>query len=239
VGWVNMPHSDAQAVARRLPSDLVAIMKSREYSTETADASDQSAFVNSEFVKTAQLIVAGGLVRAVLGAEPPKDVDVFGPSVELLTKAAEELAKARRVPVIHSERCLTVPRSRGMLPVQFITGFARATPQETLAAFDFTVCQGALWFLNDVPVGLLGPRFYRDLAARRLVFIGSEVPGGSLLRAQRYIARGYRCSVHTFAKLLTSLYKSAGFEAVETDEEREREMLRVLVEVDPGSIPNE
>lgn len=99
--------------------------------------------------------------------------------------------------------------------VQIIRGWRFKEPHEALAAFDFTICQSAIWYQHDSAkwCGQCAPRFYADLAARRLHYLGPN--GGaavhrSLFRALKYIRRGYHISEPTLAELAGDALEAAG-----------------------------
>lgn len=108
-----------------------------------------------------------------------------------------------------------------------------------LTHFDFTISKCVISY--QVPKGWVGvcdPDLYADLAARRLCYTGSDSPGGSLLRAMKYIGRGYSMPLPHLARL-TADVANATLEADPTTGDYPvdpREVLRKLVEVDPSSV---
>lgn len=179
-------------------------------------------------MKEVRSIIGGGFVRAVIAGEKPSDIDVFGPTAEIAKAMAKEFAKATGAPEPHeSENSLTVG---GRPPVQFIHRWTYEDAERLLDSFDFTVGAAAIWWNGQAWASLADQRFYRDLAARRMVFRDprDNTAGGSLLRLQKFAARGYRASAYQVARVALSLAASAG-----ADRDTQAGLIRLIREVDP------
>lgn len=183
---------DVHAVVSRLPKDLRTIAEKRGSS----------------------IFIGGGFVRAVIAGETPSDIDIFGPSEEVMEETARDLKVARveaneRAEIGKTRNALTVmcpPR----LPVQFIKRWLYDKPEDLLPQFDFTVAMAAVWYDKDIKEwkSLAHPRFYPDLANHRLTYsipVRHEDAGGSLLRVLKFLGRGYRISPESFGKVIARL----------------------------------
>lgn len=149
-----------------------------------------------------RLYVAGGFVRAIVAGEQPADIGIFGHDIDLLRVAAKRLVEDRPGSRIHESKNAITVLSPDRMPVQFILRWTFETAAELVASFDFSVCQAAVWRSgrqsNDAWFSEIGDRFYVDLAARRLHYTAPariEEAGGSLLRAIKYVKRGYTIQV--------------------------------------------
>ncbi|WP_190305720.1 hypothetical protein [Roseicitreum antarcticum] len=192
------------------------------------------------------LFLGGGFVRAVVAGEQPSDVDLFGPSKELLTKIAEELQASRGgkqfCRLHHTRNAITVI-SIGRITVQFITRWEFADAKALVSSFDFSVCQAVIFRDGGTKKSpwssVTGPRFYIDLAARRIHYthpVREEEAGGSLMRALKYQRRGYVMQIESLAGVVSRLVAKLDPSKVDTKDEGAvtRIMLGLLQEVDPS-----
>ena len=176
---------DMRRLVGSLPKDLVAMLRTR------------------------QVYLAGGFVRAKIAGEPVNDIDLFAADATAAERQATALAAAREVVVHRTKNAFTVicpPR----LPVQFIHRWAFTDPAALISSFDFTVAQACLWFDQGKSAwsSIAAPRFYRDLAAKRLVYtspVRNEDAGGSILRVQKFLKRGYDISPEQLGMVLARL----------------------------------
>lgn len=160
-----------------------------------------------------RLFLAGGFIRAVLAGEEPSDIDLLGPQGEDIKTLAERLERDRlkegeKVRIISTRNAYTVlapPR----LPVQFIHRWQYTDPAVLLDEFDFTIARAVIWWEGVGDLGtwksLCDPRYYADLAGRRLVYMApqrAEDAGGSLLRVVKFLRRGYRISPENLARVI-------------------------------------
>ncbi len=150
-----------------------------------------------------RLMVAGGFLCSNVAKEEVQDIDLFGPTKEILHDAAERLAAKWGVKVVETRNAITVA-AKGRKPVQFITRWLFTCPEEVIKSFDFTVAQAMAWPETTKGEGdpfnwrsLCSDRFYSDLAAKRLTYTGparNEDAGGSMLRVTKFLRRGYTIS---------------------------------------------
>jgi hypothetical protein len=104
------------------------------------------------------------------------------------------------------------------------------TAEKIIAHFDFTICAAAVWWddLNRIWKSQVHQDFYADLDRQRLVYTGSEEPGGSLLRAFKYSRRGYHIFADSIAEIVEGL-----LEQRYRDNSGPVDILTLLREVDP------
>ena len=169
---MHMKHTDLNFVCSRIPKDLRNLMM-KDYP---------------------MLMIGGGFIRATIAGEKPSDIDIFGPNKEVLKAAAMALALKRGARLHESDNAFTIlapPR----IPAQFIYRWVFDHPAALIGTFDFTICQAAL-YIKECPLensestvrkwdSVISEDFYRDLAARRLVYahpLRNEDAGGSLMR---------------------------------------------------------
>lgn len=174
------------------------------------------------------LFLAGGFIRATIAGEKVSDIDLFGPTESFCVQQANALAVKRKARVHKTNNAITVlapPR----VPVQYITRWTFSGPAELVSSFDFTICQAAIW-ADKVEVkaegvnpgykfrSLICDNFYPDLAARRLVYTQPkriEETGGSLMRAFKFVKKGYNIQAPSIAGLVARTISGVDMRAVE------------------------
>ncbi|MCW4115632.1 hypothetical protein NPA31_011725 [Aurantimonas sp. MSK8Z-1] len=192
-----------------------------------------------------KLFLGGGFIRATIAGEVPSDIDLFGHDAEFLSSVASILADRRRggddrVKTHKSKNAITL-LTRDRLPIQFITRWTFENARELVASFDFTVCQAAIWRGGRQPNSPwrsdTGDAFYVDLAGRRLVYtapVRIEEAGGSLLRAIKYVKRGYSIQVSSLGAVVARLTSSLHPECMNWNEAEIAHVFGGLLrEVDP------
>jgi len=214
---LQLTDNDLRFVASRLPKDIRELLKANP-----------------------SLFVAGGFIRAVIAGEEPADIDIFGPSKEILDATAKVLAEKRQGSrLVRTDNAITVIQV-GRLPVQFITRWVFDSLNTCCASFDFTVCQAAIR-QSSTWESARHDDFYSDLAARRLVYtapVRNEDAGGSLLRVIKYVRKGYTVQVQSLGAVVSRLVQ--GIRQSEdgremTEEWRAQVLTGLLREVDPLS----
>ena len=198
-----------------------------------------------ELIKLRSLFLAGGFIRAVIAGEKASDIDLFGASLESLKLEAMQFAIARQGRMHETDNALTVLTPGHRLPVQFITKWLYATGEQEklLAEFDFTIAQSVIWWSKDGWHSAISEAFYRDLAARRLVYTfpqRAEAAGGSLLRARQFLLRGYNIQAESLAGVISRLVSGVNEGAMGAliaelgiEKARAQVMSGLLREVDP------
>lgn len=209
--------SDLAFAVRRLPTDIRSLLTDYE----------------------GLLFVGGGFIRAVIAGEKPSDIDIFGPSKQVLEDAAKKLAERRGENTrLHTTRNAITVISMGRITIQFITRWTFSDPRECARSFDFTICQAVIWRGPNGYASWCPETFYTDLAARRLVYTmpsRDEEAGGSLMRVLKFTRRGYNVQVESLGRVVARLAKSVRWDEVESDELRAGQILTGLLrEVDPS-----
>lgn len=191
-----------------------------------------------DIVKSQGLFVGGGFIRETIAGNPAQDVDVFGPSAPGLEAAAVYLCGQRAGSRAHKTPNAITVLSTPRLPVQFITRWCFEDPQAVVESFDFTVCQAVIGYDKAAQAWFsrIGEGFYRDLAARRLVYthpVREEAAGGSLLRVRKFLARGYTIQAGALAGVISRLVMAVDRNRASSEEEVAFVLKGLLHEVDP------
>jgi hypothetical protein len=208
--------NDLGFAVRRLPTDIRTLLKEFE----------------------GRLFVAGGFIRACVANESPSDIDIWGIDKPTLEAAASLLAERRGENTrLHKTKNAITVISLGRITIQFILRWTFTEPQRLVESFDFTVCQAVIWRDRGKYHSAISTAFYVDLSARRLVYthpVRDEEAGGSLMRALKYVKRGYVIQVGDLAGVISRLCMSIDWERVGSDERWARQvLLGKLHEVDP------
>lgn len=165
-------------------------------------------------LQTNTLFLAGGFIRSIIAGENVHDIDILGPDPETLENIANKFSLDRGAKVHKTQNALTV-LGASRSPVQFITRWRYSDPALLLSEFDFTIAQAVIWFEKPESAEVSGrwcslcaPSYYADLAARRLVYTApkrAEDVGGSLLRAIKFVKRGYNIQMPSLAAVVSRL----------------------------------
>lgn len=206
--------SDLHFVVSRIPSDVRSLLKDT------------------------RIVLGGGFIRETIAGQKANDIDLFGASEEILAMAAKLMAEKRSGRCIETKNARTVISATRM-PLQFITRWLFAEPHQVIESFDFTVCQAAIWFdkASETWQSAIGEDFYRDLAARRLVYTfpqRNEDAGGSLLRVRKFLTRGYTIQAASLAGVVARITMAVRWDECGHDECKLAKVLTGLLrEVDP------
>jgi hypothetical protein len=205
-----------------------------------------------------RVFVGGGFLRAVISREPVNDVDVFCSDKKTAWALAEELVaeefklrkgfskeqvKRKIYPTdnAYTLRCLNPC-------VQIIHRWTFKNGEDVINSFDFTVCRAAFWYDGHAWQSICDPRFYPDLAAKRLRYcnpVRIEEAGGSMLRVLKYYQKGYRIPIDHLGAVIARCVSSLDLKRVSDrdypDQLDERQVARVVTgllrEVDPSVDP--
>jgi hypothetical protein len=239
---------DLQWILQRTPPDILAAIKHRP----------------------GKLFLAGGFIRACIAHEEAQDIDLFvsskydahGIAAQLCAQGTRKGELGARKSVHETENAYTVPRAVFGLPVQVISRWVFATPQECAESFDFTIAKSAIWWEGDgttdakgYPGGawksLCHEDFYADLAAKRLIYVSpvrNEDPGGSMLRVLKFYQRGYRIPLGSLGAVMARMVAAITPDrvdaqmAINPDNTGEQNMSVLLTEqlreVDPALDPS-
>lgn len=212
-----LTHDDMLRIVGRMPRDVVALMKERG------------------------CILGGGYIRARVAGEEPSDIDLFSPSVDAAEVSASRLADGRSVKVYRTRNAFSV-LTPNRIAVQFIHRWQFSDADALIRSFDFTVAQAAIWWAGEEWHSITSTLFYADLAAKRLRYLRPdrhEDAGGSLLRVQKFLHRGYNISPEDLAAVIARLFsgvKDSGLWASSGEEGRTKVLAGLLRQVDPLAI---
>jgi len=192
-----------------------------------------------------QLFIAGGFIRSVIANEKVNDVDFFCGSKDAAAACALATSQGGKNRVISTDNAFTVLTRP--FTAQFIHRWTFTNPLDCIASFDFTIAKAAIWWDGDNWASSVSPRFYPDLAAKRLVYtspIRNEEAGGSLLRVLKFYQRGYRIPLDSMGACIARLCKAVEFHKLHGrpgTEEWEAGLAKILTgllrEVDPNVDP--
>lgn len=185
--------------------------------------------------------LAGGAIRSIIAGEAISDWDLFGSSVGDMRASANLMAAQRGGRLHTSPNAFTIlapPR----IPVQFITRWLFSDVESLLQSFDYSISRSVIYFRPDPGVweSCCDPMFYRDLAAKRLRYMSpdrNEDAGGSMLRAQKFMHRGYHISPEDLGKVMARMTSRMEPNDLTTDEAGQARVLTgMLRHVDPLTV---
>lgn len=222
---------DAQWILSRLPKELRSVLK---------EAAEGGIIA----------FVCGGFIRACIAGETVSDIDIITNSVPnahfLVSKIKNAIGADR---TFESDNATTIWKE-GIPPIQVIHRWTSATPEELLQSFDFTIAKAGIWY--DTRAGWrhrCDPRFYQDLAAKRLVYTSpqrNEDAGGSMLRVLKFYQRGYRIPLDSLANVIARLSGAIdttkvpiGLNGKMDEAQLGKVLCGLLVEVDPAFTPKD
>lgn len=202
--YTTLNQHDLQWIIRRIPEKVKSAMKKHPLS----------------------YIIGGGFIRAIIAGEQISDLDIFANTKE----AADELVKE----LVGNGKKFETPNAVGVviggMPVQVIHRWTFDCSSAMLDHFDFTIAKACVYLTQTGTwMSLCHQDYYADVAAKRLVFTGSDEPGASLLRVLKFSRRGYNIPIRDLASVLGALS-----EQVEQGKEPwANRYSRKLIEVDP------
>lgn len=200
--------------------------------------------------EASKVFVAGGFIRSCIANEKVNDIDLF--------VADDATAERVRMFILSSEtiqektfvtKWAVTIKVKGVA-IQIITRWKYSDPLACINDFDFTIAQCLIYHKQNGPLASweshVAPRFYADLAARRLHYTAPkriEEVGGSILRMLKFYQRGYRVDLPSLGALCARLHSGVNYlnlpAPLYDDESTENRVARVmtglLFEVDPNS----
>jgi len=154
-----------------------------------------------------RIFIGGGYIRAIVAGEKVNDIDVF-----VKSKADAELLSLKladsKLHIYKTDNAFTITNLKPVVQIVFRWVFDK--PEDVINSFDFTIACAVLFYRKNRWEGLVDTRFYRDLAAKRLVYrspVRNEDAGGSALRVLKYYQRGYKIPLDSFGAVLARLLK--------------------------------
>lgn len=200
--------------------------------------------VRELLVSHPELFLAGGCIRSIIAGEEVNDIDLFGPSKELLRGLATAFALGRKGSLHETDNAFTV-LTAGRRPVQFIHRWCYTAPEQVINDFDFSIAQAIIWWKpNEISGGTwlsrISEHYYPDLASKRLRYLApkrAEDAGGSLLRMRKFIERGYHIEALSLGKVVARLAMGVRHIQETIEEEQLSQVLTGLLrEVDPLTV---
>jgi hypothetical protein len=200
-----------------------------------------------DLLQNRRVYLAGGFIRHLVAREQGKtDIDLFGlgfgEANEVAVNMAVTYANDRGVGMdvydtLNAISLIPVEND-DEYPVQFVHRWPLDTTEKIIEHFDFTICAAVVWWddLNRTWRSQVHKDFYADLDQQKLGYIGSDEPGGSLLRALKYSRRGYFMRADSVAAIVEDLVAQRDL-AEADDLTGPVAILTLLREVDP--LPND
>jgi hypothetical protein len=205
-----------------------------------------------------KVMVAGGYIRSCISNEHINDIDVFTSSEEQSKALALELVEGDEKRMKRTPNCYFVLGFR--THIQFIHRWTFTDPAACILSFDFTIARAAFWWEKKmVPAPTdenaaaerddgawktaADPRFYQDLAAKRLIYcspVRIEEAGGSMLRVLKFYQRGFRIPLDSLGKVIARLVGGVNEDSYATRDEAQmgKVLSGLLREVDPNIDPS-
>ena len=203
---------------------------------------DLKELIEADQVGSRRFYIAGGVVLSCVTGEKVNDIDVLCDSRATAKRSADILAAKWNSKPYGTRNAYTVRNPRGP-DVQFIHRWCFENPASVIESFDFTVCQAVVYLVPKVDGGVIrkwegtcGRSFYKDIAARRLVYTApnrQEAAGGSMMRAFKYTRKGYYLDLPSLALLIHRVNNGVQRQRVTRDKEANI-ILALLEEVDPS-----
>lgn len=203
------------------------------------------------------LICAGGFIRSAVQNEVPADVDLFTTSRAAAEHWATKMAALAGLKQVKTDNAITLKGRELRFPVQIIHRWTFSKPSDVIESFDFTIARALFWWqpIADAPnlsrwFTQCDPRFYSDLAGKRLVYCSpqrNEDAGGSMLRILKFYPRGFRIPLDSLGAVMARLLAGVHQENAEfwrawhdatVEAYRSKILTGVLREVDPNVDPD-
>lgn len=143
--------------------------------------------------------VAGGAVRDYFSVGYiTSDIDLYFANEKEMDKCYKYLLEQGAKKQFENEKVYKLKYKGKTLDV-IKTFFA--SPEETIKAFDFTVCCAAV---SSVKI-YTNPTFFIDLAKKQLMINSLPFPVSTMWRMQKYIMNGYRICKGEMSKLIDAI----------------------------------
>lgn len=160
------------------------------------------------------LWIAGGFIRDLIMGIEPKDIDIWGSSVEALSNSSgilcDLMLKKYPTSLFATGNADTI---RGNLTtIQFIKRWIFNSPEELIKSFDYSCCAAAVWYDGTTWKGIcladtlfVSDGFKSCCATKSLVYtrpMRDEDKMGSLKRLLKFMAKGWEVDDLNLARLL-------------------------------------
>ena len=157
-----------------------------------------------------KLVVAGGVFRAIYENDNIKDIDLFVDSKDTAERLVDDyciMMGLREVDVQRTKNAINL-HIDGEPPIQIITRWMYANPEDVIRSFDFTMAQGSLWWDGERYQSAFGETFFVDVDLRQLVYTSpdrNEDCAGSLMRVVKFLRRGYNIDAKNLTAVVSRL----------------------------------
>jgi len=187
--------------------------------------------------------VAGGFIRSCVANETINDIDIFAQDKATARAMADWLAVnpgGDLRAVYTTDNAYTV---RGFfITPQIVHRWTFEDVVDVMSSFDFTIARAMFFWCARIGqwVGYCDPRFYADLAAKRLVYcspVRNEDAGGSMLRVLKFYQRGYRIPLDSLGAVMARMCSGCKNEDFLSEEKLGLKLTDLLREVDPAIDP--
>lgn len=185
--------------------------------------------------------LAGGFIRSIIAHEEVNDIDLFAYNKPEASFMASTIADGRDVRPFFSKNAITIAQPT-KTTVQVITRWTFEDPHLLQASFDFSIARAVIWCEAGVWKSACDDCFYPDLASKRLRYLAperDEEAGGSFLRMQKFLRRGYSISPEESARVIERLISPVQFEDLKRENSRvsvSKVIAGLLREVDPNNV---
>ena len=155
----------------------------------------------AKLIENSKMFILAG---SCLNKDEPNDFDVFPVNVDFDFSGITKIAEKNEIDVLHeTKNALTVKIEDKI--IQFCN-YRKESLEELVRSFDFSNCQVGIQIVNVGLTTSTGKVFYTEewlecWITGEAVYTGSEYPLSSLVRAEKYLQRGfiskknYRCVI--------------------------------------------
>jgi len=158
--------------------------------------------------KETEAIIAGGAITSIFSSMKINDYDLYFSSLEKAIKVDNFFRDNESFKLIFASENANLYKhtpTNQKYQVIFCSYYLENDPPSVYEHFDYTVCKAAysFWF-DDF---YFDPRFFTDLAQRRLFFTQSTLfPINALYRVKKYISKGFTISGSELIKIALAIH---------------------------------
>lgn len=157
-----------------------------------------------------KLFLAGGAILSILRDVEVKDYDFFGPDKGDMERIFNDLHnKIEGSYLISTKNAITL-KSPNLPDMQAIHRWLYDDAQSVCDSFDFHLCSVVIWWNGRHWDSVISDQFYYDLGKGILTYkapVRDEDSSGSLLRAYKYAAKGFKVPKKTVAQTVARFVK--------------------------------
>jgi hypothetical protein len=167
--------------------------------------------VRQHLLENTGVTVAGGFIRSIITGESVQDIDIFYGSGSIDNVMPEmfnfdAIKYPSKAETLDTRTGYVFDEDVDRVEVQLIKRWKFKNPAELLEVFDLTIARAAIWYDGAKWQGICHKDYYRDLAAKRLVYEDrTELRSYGILRVLKFVQRGYHIDATNLAKVLADL----------------------------------